>query len=204
MGEIHFDDHSATYPNLTTNVPRILDLDEEDGGLGTVVNATGKGYKNGTSLIVFVDKPVDHDDNPKTDMVPNRLLDLGEDVLCAVDSIGGDDTGTCEFTVTHPTFTGGINYINAVDGRNGYISPDQDLSEFDLTASVTASPAGGSPGEIMQIQVVDFPQGAVGPLKLSRTITVCTWLAALQTVAAAPISRSPFPTMSSLGYRTCR
>ena len=41
---------------LTIAVPRILSLDEEDGGLGTVVNATGKGFKNGTSLTVFVDK----------------------------------------------------------------------------------------------------------------------------------------------------
>ena len=63
-------------------------------------------------------------------------------------SIGGDDTGTCEFTVTHPTFSGGSNYINAVDGRSGYVDNGEDLGEFDLTASVTASPAGGSPGEI--------------------------------------------------------
>ena len=168
---------------LTIAVPRILSLDEEDGGLGTVVNATGKGFKNGTTLTVFVDKPVHMDDDkdpttPMSDddgvlgvdmMMPNRKLDLGEDTLCEVSQIGGDDVGTCEFTVTHPTFGGGINYINAVDGRNGYVDVDEDLGEFELTASISASPAGGSPGEIILIQMVDFPVGPVVKVQLSRT-----------------------------------
>ena len=212
------------YPMLVMGVPRIISLDEEDGGLGTVVNATGKGYKNGTSLIVFVDKPspvtwndpeddrdrmvplpanmVDEydmrvmmnskygnvpvgkipsddgmatyyyeDDNEnKYALAPNRELDLGEDELCQVRSIGGDDTGTCEFIVTHPTFDGGINYINAVDGRSGYVDDGEDLGEFDLTASITASPAGGSPGEIMLVQVVDFPFGNIKKVEISRTV----------------------------------
>ena len=169
--------------DLTIPVPRILSLDEEDGGLGTVVNATGKGFKNGTTLTVFVDKPVHMDDDkdpttPMSDddgvlgvdmMMPNRKLDLGEDTLCEVSQIGGDDVGTCEFTVTHPTFSGGINYINAVDGRNGYVDVNKDLGEFELTASISASPAGGSPGEIILIQMVDFPVGPVVKVQLSRT-----------------------------------
>ena len=169
--------------DLTIPVPRILSLDEEDGGLGTVVNATGKGFKNGTTLTVFVDKPVhmDDDNDPTTPMsdddgvlgvdmmMPNRKLDLGEDTLCEVSQIGGDDVGTCEFTVTHPTFSGGINYINAVDGRNGYVDVNKDLGEFELTASISASPAGGSPGEIILIQMVDFPVGPVVMVQLSRT-----------------------------------
>ena len=41
--------------------------------------------------------------------------------FCAcLHKIGSNDVGKCEFTVTHPTFGGGLNYINAVDGRNGY------------------------------------------------------------------------------------
>ena len=212
------DDGDPMFPDLVLDVPRIIGLDEEDGGLGTVVNATGSGYKNGTSLIVFVDKlsPVmwDNTDDNRDNMVPlpanmvdeydmrvmmdsdygnvpadtipsddgmatyydeddnalapNRKLDLGEDELCQVGSIGGDDTGTCEFTVTHPTFSGGINYINAVDGRSGYVDDGEDLGEFDLTASLTASPAGGSPGEIMLIQVVDFPFGNIKKVEIAR------------------------------------
>ena len=204
---------------LTIPVPRILSLDEEDGGLGTEVNATGKGFKNGTSLTVFVDKlsavmwnprggsdnmvplpanmveeydalvvgddtdrgnvaagtiPTNDDGDALYDddgdaLAPNRKLDLGEDTLCEVSKIGGDDVGICEFTVTHPTFSGGINYINAVDGRNGYISDGEGLGEFELTASISASPAGGSPGEIILLQMVDFPVGPVVKVELSRT-----------------------------------
>ena len=166
-------DENKLYPGLRLAVPRILDLDEEDGGLGTVVVATGKGFRNDTSLTLFVDIPShqDDDDNPATDAAdddgvagedtPVRgTLDLGEDVLCEVDKIGKDDIGTCEFTVSHPTFSGGDNYVNAVDGRNGYVSDVTDLAKFELTASIAASPASGSPGEIILIQVVDFPRSS--------------------------------------------
>ena len=118
--------------------------------------------------------PIDDDGDALYDddgdaLAPNRKLDLGEDTLCEVSQIGGDDVGICEFTVTHPTFRGGINYINAVDGRNGYVDVDEDLGEFELTASISASPAGGSPGEIILIQMVDFPVGPVVMVQLSRT-----------------------------------
>ena len=102
---------------------------------------------------MFIDKLEDHDDNPKTKMQRDNTLDLGEDVLCQED-VGSDDTASCEFTVTHPTFTGGPNYISAVDGRDNKAS---EYAEFTLEESIQASPAGGSPGEIMLIQVVDFP-----------------------------------------------
>ena len=97
---------------------------------------------------------------------PNGVLELGEDTLCAVGRIGGDDRGTCEFSVTHPTFLGGYNYVNAVDGRNGY-APKPD--EFLLKQSIQASPAEGSPGEIILIQLVDFPVGqGVSRVRLGR------------------------------------
>ena len=35
---------------MLVSVCPVMSLDEEDGGLGTKVNATGKGFKNGTSL----------------------------------------------------------------------------------------------------------------------------------------------------------
>ena len=37
-------------------MPRKISLDEDEGGLGDVITATGKGYKDGTTLTVFVDK----------------------------------------------------------------------------------------------------------------------------------------------------
>ena len=210
--------------SLAYKVPQKISLSEGDGGLGTEITATGKGYKNSTTLTVFLDKKVlvmwDHDDNDRTDMrplgpgnnakvvgkgmvddyndaidddsargnvpkvptnddgtarhvdpdgyawAPNRNLDLTDDRLCAVDKIGGDDVGKCDFTISHPTFEGGFNYINAVDGRNNY-APNYD--EFELTSSIQASPAGGSPGEIILIQVVDFtPNSSLDKVTLGR------------------------------------
>ena len=135
--EAENDDGDPEYPELTMKVFRVVSLDEEDGGLGTVVTVTGKGFRKSTSMIVFVDHPShqDDDNDPDTeakddddnvreiDTMVRGTLDLGEDVLCtdlmlsAVDSIGSPASSS----VTHPTFEGGINYINAVDGRNGYI-----------------------------------------------------------------------------------
>ncbi len=200
------------FPNLEDLVPRKVSLDEDEGGLGDVITATGKGYKDGTTLTVFVDKLIDvywnddedeetrnvwlapddakeyndrveaadgdhtdignvpnvplDDDNEAEHVrsvgdglrvgAPSGTLDLADDVLCAVAKIGKDDVGKCEFTITHPTFGGGLNYINAVDGRNGY---DASPVTFDLGESIIASPTTGSPGETILVQVIDFTRG---------------------------------------------
>ena len=140
-------------PSIVVTLPWTIKLDEDDGGLGDVITATGLGFKDKTTLTVFVDRPVDHDNNPKTAMQPDMILDLGEDVLCQ-ETVASNDAGSCEFTVTHPTFQGGVNYISAVDGRNNTAVGH---AEFVLKQSIQASPASGSPGEIMLVQVVDFP-----------------------------------------------
>ena len=211
---------------LEVAIPRDLGLSEDDGGLGDEITATGKGYKNGTTLLVFVDRAIpvmwDSDNNDSTPMVrvtpssrddynedvnadatrgntpmlpgnedvvteyvfervtylqaPNGELDLGEDVLCPVNRIDSEDTGKCSFIVTHPTFNGGLNYVNAVDGRTGYAGGNgpgkpaelDKLAVFDLQASISASPPGGSPGEIVIVQVVDFPRGPISKIEVAR------------------------------------
>lgn len=95
---------------------------------------------------------------------PNGKLDLGEDVLC-VASIGSDDVGSCGFEITHPTFSGGWNYINARDGRSNYASEPEG---FYLKASISATPAEGSPGERILVRVVDFPAGPISKATLGR------------------------------------
>ena len=134
--------------NLTKamTVPRLVALSEEDGGLGDVVTATGKGFENGVTLHFFLDKQ------------PNGMMDLGEDTLCSVEKTSGENIGTCEFTVTTPTFSTGDNFVNAVDGDGNVASKRDDNDQrFILKASIQATPAGGSPGEIMQVQLVSFP-----------------------------------------------
>ena len=76
-------------------------------------------------------------------------------------------TSGCEFTVTHPTFTGGgLTTSTPLTAATGTSSDSEDLG-FELTASISASPAGGSPGEIILIQLVDFP---VGPVVMVTTV----------------------------------
>ena len=150
---------SAAYPALTLNVPRIVKLGSEDGGLGDEVTATGSGFEKGVTLHFFLDSNVDGIPTPGKN----------EDTLCTVPAVGADNVGTCTFTVNTPTFATGDNFVNAFDGKgNVGTYKDSDDQKFELTASISATPAGGSPGEIMQVQLVSFPANvSVNQIKLS-------------------------------------
>ncbi len=147
---------SANTPELTTNevtVPRRVVLSEEDGGRGTSVTATGEGFKNGTSLGFFLDKaPL------------NGRRDPGEVTLCDVAQVGSDDTGSCTFTVNNPPFGVGDNFVGAVDGRgqgaNKSATHNDDKQKFELTPTISASPASGNPGDSILVQMYDFPAGS--------------------------------------------
>ena len=132
-------------PMFRLDVPHVVKLSEEDGGIGDTVTAEGLGFKNGTTLHFFVDKNM------------NDALDTNEDVICSVPAVGGDDVGSCEFVVSSPTFVGGDNYVNAVDGRNNNDVMMDDDQKFTLKPSLSATPAGGSPGELILIQLTTFP-----------------------------------------------
>ena len=202
--------------------------------------ATGKGFKNGTSLVVFRDAPVrvmyDHDMNDDTAMMPlttamakevddgeyklnvpvlyfndedmpltyetvtvnNQMMkyvtapngrqDSNDDTLCLAARIGSDDIGKCDFKVTHPTFTGGINYVNARDGRSNH-GPKADT--FELTASISVSPSAGSPGERMLVQVVDFPpNSSITMAQLARNAArpICTGCGSVDSAGAGTFS----------------
>ena len=133
-------------------VNRKLTLDEEDGGLGDTIEATVKGFKNGTTVIVFLDQ----DENGK--------LGPGDDSLCFIIDLPSSDAGSCTFTVSHPAFEGGPNKLGAVDGLDQY---HDTAHSFTLEQSISVTPAGGSPGELLLIQLVDFDEGAVTQVTLS-------------------------------------
>jgi hypothetical protein len=160
MGDFEIDNEDEDIEGLTANAPdtvrRKISLSEEDGGLGDMVMVTGKGFENGVTLHFFLDKDKD-----------GRLAS-GEDILCSVAQTSGENVGSCEFKVTTPTFQMGENYINAVDGDgNEVYDPDNDDSRFELKASISATPAGGSPGEIMQVRLVSFtPNKLITRVKL--------------------------------------
>ena len=141
-------------------IQRIVKLSEEDGGLGDTVMATASGFEKNVTLHFFLDGQEDHPTNGR--------LDSGEDILCS-DDVSGDNVASCEFTIATPTFKRGDNYVNAVDGDGNtgthMMNGDQ---KFELKASISATPAGGSPGEVMQVQLVSFPDGMpIQEIKLS-------------------------------------
>ena len=110
-------------------VVRKISLSEEDGGLGDVITATGKGYKNDTSLTVFLDKKVlvtwdDPDTTTSDAMVPlpgDRVDDYNA-LLMAADpedhaDLGNIPVGTIpteedDDSITHCTMT-----MTAMRGR---------------------------------------------------------------------------------------
>ena len=165
-------------------VPFLVELSEEDGGRGTTVTATGKGFKNGTSLGFFLDLPshVDDDNDPTTaasdddgtdgvdtNMEPNGTFDAGEVKLCDVPSVGSNDVGSCDFTVNNPPFSPGDNFVNAVDGRSNYGTYRMDDDQkFSLDPSISVTPDEGNPGETILVQGYDFPEGSVSRVQLAR------------------------------------
>ena len=148
------DSVEQTTNNVT--VPFLVELDSDSGGRGKTVKATGKGFRNGTSLGFFLDEGgTDGTGNP------DGIYTSGVDtILCEVARVGDDDTGSCSFTVNNPPFDSGNNYVNAIDGRSNRVTtPMTGDNVFELEPSITVSPKSGNPGETLQIQLVDFISG---------------------------------------------
>ena len=119
---------------------------------------------------------------------PNGFQDTNDDGLCVAASIGGNDIGVCEFKVTHPTFVGGINYVNARDGRSQFA---RKADTFELKASIIATPTTGSPGERILVQVVDFPaNSSITKAELARNTRapLCTACGSVDSAGAGTFS----------------
>ena len=128
-------------------IPLIVELDEDDGGRGKAVEATGKGFKNGTTVTFWLDA----NEDGKKDGI--------ETLLCSAEA-DGDDIATCGFTITNPPFMPGAgNIINGIDGE-GRKADEDHTHDFELKGSFTATPEGGSPGDTMLIQLRDFGANA--------------------------------------------
>ena len=140
-------------------IQRIVKLSEEDGGLGDTVMATASGFEKNVTVRFFIDGYSGH--------TADGLLNQGEDVLCAATS-NDASVASCEFTVSTPVFKSGVNYVNAVDGVGNFGTHKMhDDQKFELKPSIKPTPASGSPGEIIQVQLASFTQGAVTRVSLS-------------------------------------
>ena len=165
---VDIDNGDEDIKSLGTSVPHTISIDPEDGGLGEIVTVKGKGFKNGTSLTVFRDMAEDSS-GIFSEKLADQMLTSEDDVLCT-DAVVEDNIGVCTFEVTHPTFSAGAtNVINAVDGVNATAASNK-TKNFELKASILASPSGGSPGEMILVQVVDFEGTGIQQVQIGGEI----------------------------------
>ena len=120
-----------------------LSLSEDEGGRNDTITVTGKGFKNGTTMTAYK-------------LIGKDTGFTNAQSLCSA-TVGSDDVGKCEFTVTSPLFMSGANYINVKDGRNQSVDSPK---EFTLEPSISVSPAGASVGDSVQVQMYDFISGS--------------------------------------------
>ena len=145
------DDIEITTSEIT--VPRLLGLKVSGSYsyIGSVVTATGRGFKNGTFLTFFLDTN------------GNGTFDAGEPRLCEVPAVGVDDTGSCSFTASSPPFSIGDNWVDAVDGRGQRASNNISLTLGPTptptptptpapSPTITLSAASGAPGTMVTIR----------------------------------------------------
>ena len=150
---VTIDDEDDLYIEEIT-ILRTVGLDPDDGGRSDMVTATAKGFRKSTTVHFFLDEDAD------------GVRDTEEFDLCTA-TVGGDSIGSCDFEVTHPPFGSGENVVNAVDGRNQYASMGKS-DTFTLDPSLTATPKGGTPGEIILVQLADFTNSNVTRVRLAR------------------------------------
>ena len=139
-----------------------ISLSADDGGRGASLKITGSGFNDGTTASVEVLQDTDGMVMVDDDAGGMRAISC-EDVLADGISLGSATVGSnnefeLDITVHQDQFTkGSLNYICAKDNE----APDNQFAEapkvFELTKSLTVSPADVSSGDEVTIKPRDFP-----------------------------------------------
>ena len=130
---------------------RVLELNSRGGERGSVVTALGKGFKNGTDAVVWLD--ANQDDNK----------DPGEADLCSA-TVASDDTFTCDFVANAADFRPNVaETITAKDGRN---QKADETASWTLKGQVEAVPNRAAIGDTVTIEFRDFPDEVINILRL--------------------------------------
>ena len=124
------------------STPLELFSDDKADNRNKPLTVTGKGFKNGTTAIVYLEEMVNGE--PKeTDLI--SIL------------VGSDDTFEATFNVTVPPFKAGEgNMIKAKDGETPPNRTDKAVP-FEVEGLLSASPKTASIGDKIQISLVDWP-----------------------------------------------
>ena len=162
-----------------------LSVDDVKDKRNTPLTVIGKGFKNGTTVDVWIERsstggmPVSTVDVPVADDT-NRIgmIDDNETVLSSL-LVGSDDTFETTFSVKVPPFmSGGKNYINAKDGEEPDPNTFMDmmmLPTFTVDKGLTASPPTANVGDTVRLELRDYPVNSIriptggdtAPIKIS-------------------------------------
>ena len=163
-------------------VKRKISLSGNDGGRGDTITVTGKGFKNGTGINFWLDRNINGMRDAGEFLLCSTAVGSDDTASCDFDisnppfargvggdgqEVGQDEAGDDKCATPYTD----CNFVNAEDGRGNLsdaFMPDMEDDEmydsgkindqtFELKASVTATPAGGSPGDSIQIKLTDYP-----------------------------------------------
>ena len=157
------DDFTVSTSEQMTGVPAeirtelTLTIDDKADNRDKPLTVTGKGFKDGTTAIVYLDKDKDGQRGPGD-------VDLFKPV------VESDDTFTATFNVTVPPFETlpEKNRINAIDSEvppNHYNGKGMySAVEFEVEGLVQVNPTTAAVGDDIQISLKDWPSGFGNPL----------------------------------------
>ena len=153
----------GTFASDNIVVPLVLEIDDVKDKRDTPITITGKGFKNGTTATIWVEKMTEGN------MIGVR--DENEIDIISVD-VASDDTFEVTINVSVPPFEKGAgNLINAIDREqptpNTFKTIDQ-LLTFHVDDSIIISPTTANVGDTVRVQVRDWPVPGPLPLLLMR------------------------------------
>ena len=143
----------GTFASDNIVVPLVLEIDDVKDKRDTPITITGKGFKNGTTATIWVEKMTEGN------MIGVR--DENEIDIISVD-VASDDTFEVTINVSVPPFEKGSgNLINAIDGEqptpNTFKEIDK-LLKFHVDDSIVISPTTANVGDTVRVQVRDWPE----------------------------------------------
>ncbi len=129
----------------TVPVDLVLSLDAYNGNRNKAINVTGKGFKDGRSVDLFLDKaPL------------GKYGDEDTDLAIPV-TVSNNDTFVATLTVTVPLFDWeNLNYINAIDGNANTITKTENIPTFRIDPLLSVSPNMAQIGDDVELTLRDW------------------------------------------------
>ena len=147
--------NKAVETGSVVDTPLMLTIDDAGDNRNKPLTVTGKGFRNNTTAIVYLDKNGN-----------NMRDDVDVDLVSVL--VGSDDTFQATFQVTVPPFEQGkgdasddtLNKINAVDGEAPTPNHFTDGPVFEVEGLISVTPKSVAVGDKLQISLVDWPNGS--------------------------------------------